>query len=140
MEAEAQGRGPQPAESEQRAESVLAAADRISLEGGAKPAVESEQPAEEYSPPEAERRWRRLGPDGPSLASPVTGFAELGERAPSADDRGGQPGPGRGGEHATAQLLSFRTFWPGQSYTPDVRSGPCTLHFKRPMCVWNTIS
>ena len=136
MEAEAQGGGPQLVESAQRAMSDLAAADGIALEGDAQPVVESEQPAEADSPRDAERRWRRLGPDGPSLASPVTGFAELGERAPSADDRGAQ---GPGGEQASAQLLSFRTFWPGQSYTPDVRSKPCTFNCFSPMCGFNSM-
>ena len=87
----------------------------------------SEQPAADAAPREVARQWRRLGPDGPSLASPDTGFAELGERAPLADGGGAQPGGGKlaaGDAETTAQLLSYRTFWPGQSYTPDVRSRP----------------
>lgn len=120
----------------QRVESDRAAAAGVPLEGDAQLLAEAEQPAAVEAPREVARQWRRLGPDGPSLASPEIGFAELGQRAPSADGGGAQGGDQRaqGGEPAaTAQLLSFRTFWPGQSYTPDVRFRPQTVNPKSPM-------
>ena len=92
--------------------------------------VESDQPdagAIEYRARDLARQWRRPGLDGPSLASPDSGFAELGDSKAVGEGPGSAAGP-PGMEHSTSQLLSYRTFWPGQSYTPDVSPTPHPMH------------
>ena len=84
-----------------------AAPNTGSAQGGASPSG---------LPQEVARQWRRPTLDGPSLAAADIGFAELGRRGDS-----GRGVVVEGAAAPQAKLHPYRTFWPGQTYAPEVR-------------------